>query len=363
MIGMKRGLRPWCVAVRPHAAACGVLLCALLLPTRPANADEDDGIRFVYERRPGAESCPEPEAVRASIAQLSGSDPFDEQGPRVLECTMEQNDGVLTATVALSDASGHLLGRRILQSDNGDCRELASKLTLVVAMALAKREPWLLGDDASSESTDSVGEENAGDLADDEDELAAEEPAAAPAPDTPEDVSVGAQVTPHRAAPVVPFVDAGIAALATTNSHIGGSLRVGAGLRRGGKSLELELRLDTADKTSVADGGSVSAWSGGLALLPCGHLGSVSACGLVAAGLVRGKGHDLTISRSATTPRVTAGGRLAWHAAVGRRVGIRVFADLEGSLSKTTFLVDSEPAWSSPAVAFALGCAAVGHFP
>ena len=47
-----------------------------------ATADNSVGVRQVYEHGPGAESCPEAEALRARVAELAGSELLDHSRAR-----------------------------------------------------------------------------------------------------------------------------------------------------------------------------------------------------------------------------------------------------------------------------------------
>src|SRR3569623_1432623 len=96
------------------------------------------GTRLEYTRAPGAEACPEPAALRASMVSRLGYDPFSDAGARVLHCQIAPNGNGLRARIDVEDAQGRVAGLRVLTSKRGDCVELAPALLLV--MSLAARE-------------------------------------------------------------------------------------------------------------------------------------------------------------------------------------------------------------------------------
>jgi hypothetical protein len=64
-----------------HSAIASI---ALLLATRDAHAQRSPTARLDVERGPGAEVCPDADALRSAVAARIGRDPFDPDAARIL---------------------------------------------------------------------------------------------------------------------------------------------------------------------------------------------------------------------------------------------------------------------------------------
>ncbi|MGZ6064231.1 MAG: hypothetical protein ACXWVM_17645, partial [Polyangiales bacterium] len=91
--------------------------------------------KLVYERGPGAESCPDEAAMRVEVAARLGRDPFVDQGARTVVVKIKREAGTFRGTIELLDAKGAPAGTRTLSSASNDCKELASALSLAMAIA------------------------------------------------------------------------------------------------------------------------------------------------------------------------------------------------------------------------------------
>jgi hypothetical protein len=86
-----------------------------------------------------------------------------------------------------------------------------------------------------------------------------------------------------------------------------------------------------------------------LAVTPCMRWSVISACAVAMAGLAHGHGEDLMTPETSIRPTAGVGGRLEWHQALGASAGLRVFLDGMQLVAKTTFLIDDEVVWTTPA--------------
>ncbi|MGA9521448.1 MAG: hypothetical protein WBV82_08290, partial [Myxococcaceae bacterium] len=116
---MRLGLIAWVVSLAGAASA----------------AEPVTRTRLDYERTPAAASCPDELAMRRSVAERLGYDPFHEEGVRTLRARVDR-PSEWTVEIRLFDPEGALIGERQLSSPGSDCAELASSTALAIAIAL-----------------------------------------------------------------------------------------------------------------------------------------------------------------------------------------------------------------------------------
>jgi hypothetical protein len=320
-----------------------VVGCISLVATSDALAD-GDSVRLVYALGEGAVACPSELTVRADVFALLGSDPFDEESDQTIECRVSLVEGTFEARLTMTNSDGVAVGSRTIRASSGDCADLGRAIGLTLAMVAKRPQDFF-------EEAEPPGDPTL------------EGPAVIPAtsPDR-EPKNVISMVPSDRSTALAGFLLAGAAAAIDSEVRLGGSLYVGGGVRRRAASIELSLRLDTPQSAELAGSTSVSASSGALLVAPCYQVAQWSACALAVGGWVRGRGHNLAMSRSGLSPHFGVGARANWTPRLGRRVGLRVFLELETALSRTSLLVDDTPVWESPAAQFGLGAAAVADF-
>lgn len=118
------------------------LISIVFLVAGPAwAAAPDGGTRLEYTRAPGAERCPDREAVRAGVAARLGYDPFSERGARVLRCQIAPEGTGYRSQIEVEDAQGKTTGARTLTSHQSDCGDLAPALLLVLSLAARPPPP------------------------------------------------------------------------------------------------------------------------------------------------------------------------------------------------------------------------------
>jgi len=257
-----------------HCVAAGLVAWTLVGGAGVARAD---GFRFAYDRGPGAESCPDADMMRARVAELTGGDLFVVDGSDTVSCVIASEDGELTADIELRSADVTSSSSRVLRSTEVDCAELAENASVIIAMVLQRS------------SVPAEGAPGFVEQVDDPEPLVRR-------PTRPAPVEV---VRPSRN---IPFVVGTAGALVHTSADVGITMGVAGGVRRGTYSLELELQLETSERTASETEGYVTSDSGAVAVLGCRHVGPVSGCGLASLGWIQGRGHGVMETNASTTP-------------------------------------------------------------
>lgn len=324
--------------------ACASPAVALAQPAPAPRATS----RLIYERGDGADGCPTETELREAIAARLGYDPFADAASTTTRVTMLREGSKLSARIARTDASGAPLGGRMLESDAKGCSELSSATTFAVAVAL----------DPSSFAR-----------------APGEAPSAPSAPPPPTPLPPAAPPAPPPAPPASPpappalqapaepptplsfFFGAGghVAFLAAPavapgfSAHAG--LRYGAFSLAGGGRFDLPVR---GDATPPATGEVESALALGQ-LAPCGHVGPVAFCGVVAMGALRGAGYEVDVPRTDNTFFFALGPRAEVEARLGDTVGFFAHGDVFANATRTTLALDGVEAYRTPLISALLG--------
>jgi hypothetical protein len=127
------------------------------------------------------------------------------------------------------------------------------------------------------------------------------------------------------------------------------SVEIGGRWRRGATSIGGEVGVQLPDHVAIDTGGSgdVRVWGATATVTPCLHIDAIAACGVVQAGAVVGEGRGIMNARTATTPLLAIGGRLAWETEMSPGVGLRVHLDGLVRASTSRFDVDGMTVWST----------------
>lgn len=102
------------------------LLLLLLLAVEPHRLDS--------RREPGAQSCPDEQAVQRAVAERLGMNPFAPDAVRTVTLRWKSSGGLFSARLEVIDEAGATIGSRSLSSS--DCTELASSAALALALIL-----------------------------------------------------------------------------------------------------------------------------------------------------------------------------------------------------------------------------------
>ncbi|WP_438004446.1 hypothetical protein WME89_37520 [Sorangium sp. So ce321] len=258
---------------------------SLVLAAPPALGQAPPGgVRLSYTRGPGAEGCPEEQALRDVVAaQLGGTDPFVEGGGRLVDVVLVRQGRRFLGEIALYDSDGRRLGGQELASTacGALVADVGTALAIVLRPARSAREP-APGVPPSPEPAPLE---------------AASPPASEPSPRAPAPVPAppcqpGAPARPvARPGPSLawPRFQVGLGALIAEGiapaPAVGFSGSVGARWEAFSLSLEGGWHLPVAAAPYRGRIFGVS-WLGG-SVVPCGHAAWFFGCGLVTAGRVR----------------------------------------------------------------------------
>jgi len=325
----------------------------LLLGAAVAHAEDKAKAVLVYERIDRArDACPDDATMRSLVAARLGYDPFVEQADSELHIELRPDGDDFTARVTRTSTDGTKMGERTLQSTGGDCSELASSVSLAVALAIdpeAARHPHP--------------------------EVAP--PAPVPAPMPPPVVAPPVPPPPvkapiaHRPNPTLGprlglRIDGGIVVGAGVVPGVSFGPRLGVGLDGTFWSLSGEF-TGIVPGSETTPYGTVSASVVYGALVPCFHAGfaRIWMADFCVAGAVGAISSDATnVSRSFPSTKVYASidPRAGMTVAPWPILGFRLAADLGVALTRVHLNIDDagtpREVWVSPAASF-LGYAGV----
>jgi hypothetical protein len=298
------GLR--CPQVLPLLLALVTTIVASI--ARAQTAAPDRRARLVYVVAPDAQGCPSPEALRAAANARAGHELFGEPASLTLEVNIRRDGAAHLATVVLPDAPGGT-GTRELRSDVG-CAELATAVALVASLAI-----------------------------DPESALGAP-PAPPPPPPPPPPRTWRGWVG------LGPRVGLG-------PGPVSGGLALSGGLVGTRGTLGAELR-GLAPRDIAFEAGQVSVLPLTLAVLPCAARGHWEACGVVAAGLVRGEGSGFAQNFTAWRGFGALGARGGFVLGT-ERLRMRAFVEATAMFPWTDFRVGEAIAYTTRGVSLTGG--------
>ncbi len=322
-------------------ACLGLTSAALpVVPTKAAAAPRP-AFRFVYEREPGAERCPDETGIREAVAARLGYDPFPASAAPAapeLSVLLGRDGAGLHARITLADAAGRPLGERNLAARSADCGDLGRAVVLALSLAI----------DAPA--------------------APAQEAPLPPAASVPRPAPALPAASRTSRAPPRPRAnqrwEVGVGASGALGAAPGPALGVDveAAARWSSFSLGLGGRADLP-ATQQAAGGSAEAHLLFAELVPCYRHWLLGACGLLAAGTEQADGVGYAGSRHAGTFYTAAGARAFVDVPIRQPLALRIWADLLVPLARTTLLVGAQPVWATPDVSGLLGLAAVLRLP
>ncbi len=309
----------------------GVALIALaILGPSPAPAQSEREVRLLYQRKPGAETCPDERAVRDAVAGRLGYDPFREAAERTVRATVERLPRAFAGEVVLQGADGQPHGRRRITGNYTHCEQLISALALTISIAI-----------------DPLG-------------------AARPLPSAPP----AAPLLPPPSlapAPVVSAPSADLEASAGGLAYFAAFPRtafgLGMGLRSSWGHFLLGLEAQASFKAILdVPGGRVETSRYGAALTSCLREGWLSGCGLISGAVFRAAGLGLAPSRATAAPYVALGVQGELQLPLAGPIAARLSAGLEVPLIQAAVMVSGAQVWKSPTVAGIAGTALVWRF-
>ncbi|MCC6747615.1 MAG: hypothetical protein IT371_08160 [Deltaproteobacteria bacterium] len=330
-------------AVGPHPTAFG--------------AEARSTVQLLYQRGPGAGSCPGDEALARAVESRLGYRPWSARPARWVHAEVAADGEGLRARVTLRSAGGARLGERVLRAPSPDCRELAAAMALAISIAI---DPWVAPGDGGGAPR-----------------APAPRPAAVSPPPEPRRELRAASTSPVRSTPAVqptpalrarprslalaiaagPFLSVG----AAPSPNAG--LRVDATLRFGRTSVGLEGRVDLPVGKDL-EPGRLSTALLMAAALGCGHLSLVSACVLLGGGALRVNTSGLERSAPVTLGYAAGALRLGLEVPLGAVLGLRAHTDLWAPFSQTELRETGTGRvfWAAPAVWGSFGLSLLGRF-
>ena len=301
----------------------------MAVASAPARAATPPSFVLVYEA-PADTGCPTEDAVRASVADELGYDPWDPvddgTSPRIAVALRALHGGRVRGRVEMRATDGTHLGARELEAPS--CGELLGALVLAIAVAIDPLRAVAPPPLPATPPATATATATARDAAADAEPLPALVVAPPPEPPRLVDelrlrVAFGVQGT-FDAAPGPAFGFTG---------------RVGVAIRRW--SVAVELRGDLPGSDS-ADGGRVSASTMAAFVVPCVAHRIVDFCALVGAGGQEVSGSGYLLPRSSWVPYAAAGGRIEITFAVSHAMAMLVHVDVLAPMTRAELYVGTE---------------------
>lgn len=308
---------------RRQAAGAGLfgLMLSLLSTPRTASAEPPSAPRVLRLEYHGAvEGCPAGEqAFRDAVAAQLGREPFEPTASDRLFVTLARRGHGYEGSVVERDPSGRVLWSRSF-APTARCLDAIEDLAISVRIRLAPRP----GAEAPPPARRQRIFGHPGDATPD---------AAPTAPSKREEALLfraGAGAS----------LDLGTA----PRPAVGLSLELG--LRWSWFSIAAELHGTPPAGAEVGDGAEVSSSRITGALVPCGHLGWLAGCAVVALGQLRGASSPANTPDAASALFFAAGGRLGIEIPVASHLAVRLAAELLGTRS-TVYRLDGKPVWQA----------------
>lgn len=308
--------------------------CALLVVSAgfaQTAAPTRAGTRLVYQRTPGADSCPDEVAFREAVAAQTsnGADPFTAAGPSTLRVTLAPGPpgSGFQATMELFDATGKSAGTDTKQAPTcaAAARSLAFSASVVFLTA-----PVPTGTPVTTAAP-----------------LATAPPVPPPAPPTKLPPAVRVEI---GAGALVGF---GFAP--NPSAGFGGfvGLRFPRALPAFGLMLEGRGDLDVSGDAVVLAKASAQPRTGfaGGSIAPCGYLRWFFGCGLFTIGAVHGTAGPAYEPAGQESLFAGLGGRIGgevWIVDGPPSFGVRLSLDGLFALSRPAVIADGEQVWISP---------------
>jgi hypothetical protein len=310
-------------SIRGTVLAFATLAAALASASPSALAQVPSAAaRLSYMRGPGAEDCPDEQALRDAVAALlGGRDPFAAEGAKRMDVTIVRPSRDFAGRFALYGEDGRLIGEQ--EHANAACTTLVQDLGASIAIALG----------SYARPIDPAPPALA---------LAPASPPPQPAPPQPP----GPDVTPPPARGLRLQVGAG----AALGGGFAPALSVGFGGLIGARwpaaSLSLDVRADLPASTEpTANAAFRTSWLGA-SLVPCGYVRWLLACGLVSAGRVRSAATGNTTPADSAAGYLGFGGRIGLEAPFSSRFAGQITADILVNALRPRIRLDGDAVWS-----------------
>lgn len=328
-----------------------MLVAVVLFASASSEALASPTARLSYVRGPGAESCPDEEAMRRAVATRLGYDPFRVSAPITLSVGIRRSKDTYAGEVKLVDEAGVERGARTFESRASECAEIAE--TMALSMSIAVDPQSALAPPKPTEPPP-------------KDPVVVDEPAPAPLqeprplpppvplpksekpPESRREPWLGLAIGAHGAAGIGPAPAFGLA---------------GSGeLRLTGASLGLGARVDFPSSATTSEGGRANVLFVAGEAVPCFRVSIAFGCGVLLLGGMRAESFDVTTPRSSATFFAAAGARAGADVPLGRDFALRLAADLLGHFTPYGLAVNGRSVFTSSSFSGRLGASLVRFF-
>ncbi len=308
------------------------LVAAILLATTPAYAMPT--AKLVYVRSPGAETCPDEDALRSEVESRLGYKPFRVVADNTLFAEVRRGAAGFVADVKLIGADGVTRGVRHLESHSADCGDIARTMALSMSIAL---DPLSLTRPLGTPPPDEPKE------------LVLVDPIEQPPPPAPQpQPPPPRQPTPR--ARWEPSLGLGGGASVGMSPEVAPQLSVFAALRYRFASAEAGFLAQLPSPSSTSQGGKVSTR---LLVAPvgvCAHASLASLCAMSLLGEAHGESVGITSPRSQSLFFAALGPRAGIFLPFGSGVFVRATADLYFPVTPFSLSINGQTVWASNAV-------------
>jgi hypothetical protein len=307
--------------------------------------------RLSYVRGPGAETCPDEDAMRRAVATRLGYDPFRVSAPITLSVSIRRTKETYAGEVKLVDDGGLERGARTFESRASECAEIAETIALSMSIAV---DPQSALAPPKAEPPPAEEPEHV------------DEPAKAPLPEPralPPPVPLPKPAAPpeSRKEPVI-AVGIGAHGAAGIGPAPAFGLTGSGELRLPGASLGLGARVDFPSSATTSEGGRANVLFAGGEAVPCFRVSVAFGCGVLLLGGVRAESFDVTTPRSSATFFAAAGARAGADVPLGRDFALRLAADLLGHFTTYGLAVNGRSVFTSSSFSGKLGASLVRFF-
>lgn len=352
-------------------AGTRALVAAALLGAPTAAAQSNPTAVLHYTRSDAAESCPDEQRLRDTVAARLGYDPFREAAPMVVRATIARTHHRLRGRIAVTDAAGADVGTREIESSRQDCAEIASAMALAISIVIdplsLTRPPPPPTVTAPPPPPPPTPPPAAPPV----------QCVAPPSPPVPPPVIVVAE---RRAPPPAPretpprTIEAALGA-GVTLGHTPDTtavLAASVGLRWSRVSVALEGSFAFLSHASREGVGDVQATLATGRAVPClrqrfGARVDGAVCGVLALGALSGTATGVDVARPGAALHAAAGGRVAVQVALVANVAVRGRAELLGALTPTDLVIRNGGrdvvVWSTATGALTAAIDVVATFP
>jgi hypothetical protein len=333
-----------------------VSLLAVAGALRAASVDAAPSARLVYLRNPGAETCPDADAIRSAVAARLGYDPFVAYASATMFAEVSKEGASFRARIKLVDENNVVRGTRDLVQEGPACTALIDTMALSMSIAI---DPYSLTRGPQPPPPESNATSPS----------PTANPTPTPTPTPTPSLTPSLTPTPTPSPTPIPpspspwHLDAGLGPTAWIGAAPAMSLGGAAFVRPRWNWLSVALEGDVNLPASQDLHPAVVETSLLLGqIVPCAHVGWFGACGLASLGSVHATSRNVTAPRDASAFYAALGLRALVEIPV--RASLRVWLGVDGRfpLRVHRLELDGQAVYTLPAVSAGVGAGASVRF-